>query len=265
MSKNWSKFTDVRFDMDDIKNTNTKVETEDKNTKTQVDTDNIKIRTQFDDEIVNEKEPTPVERFLNLFNRFGDLFVLNIYFFVTCIPIVTIGTSFTALYTVTAKMVKNDDGPISKEYFKAFKANLKQGVILWLIDIAYITLMALEYSYTLYHNDQISRVLFIAVGAEFFLFALAFPLQFPLLSRYDNTALRTVFNALVLAFSHPLIWFKIFFIWMLPVVLYYMSTKALVYTWYLWGLILTALFTYLCSMFLVKFYAELEGEGEEPA
>ncbi len=223
--------------------------------------DKIKI----DEEELHEKEPTPVERFMNLFNRFGDLFVLNVYFFVTSLPIITFGASFTALYTVTNKMVTNDDGPISKEYFKAFKANLRQGIILWLIDIAYILIMAVEYIYTLGHDDQISRVLFIAVGAEFFLFALAFPLQFPLLARYDNSALRTVFNALVLTFSHPIIWFKIFFIWMLPVVLYYVSIKALVYTWYLWGLVLTALFTYLCSMFLVKFYAELEGTGEDEA
>ncbi len=226
--------------------------------------DDERLKTKTDEE-VHEKEPTPVERFLNLFNRFGDLFVLNVYFFVTCLPIVTIGTSFTALYTVTNKMVKNEDGPLTKEYFKAFKANLKQGIILWLFDLLYIALMMVEYSYTFYHSDQISRVLFIAVGAEFFLFALAFPLQFPLLARYDNSALRTVFLSLIMTFSHPGIWFKIFFIWMLPVVLYYTSTKALVYTWYLWGLVLTALFAYLCSMFLIKFYTELEGEGEDPA
>ena len=60
---------------------------------------------------------------------------MNIYFVLTSIPIVTIGASFTALYTVTNKMVNDDEGPVKDEYFKAFKSNFKQSTIIWLIDM----------------------------------------------------------------------------------------------------------------------------------
>ena len=206
---------------------------------------------------------TPLQRFKKMFDCLGDLFVLNIFFTVSCIPIFTIGTAFTALYTVTNKMIRGEEGPIAKEYFTAFKANFKQGTAIWLIDLAYIGLMAAEYYYVLTHEDSISKILFILVGAEFFLLAFAYPLQFPLLARYDNSTLRIIFNSLLLAVSHLGAWFKMFFIWALPFVLYYFNLKVRLYTWYLWGLILTALFAYICSMFLVPFYEKIEGQAKD--
>ena len=159
-----------------------------------------------------EKQLTAVQRFMRLFDKFGDLFFLNIYFTISCIPIVTVGTAFTALYTVTNKMVRNEDGPIRDEYWKAFKANLKQGIIIWMIDLIYLAIMAVEYLYVIQNDNQISRILFILVGAEFFLFAFAFPLQFPVLARYENTSGRIILNSLILAMSHLGTWFKMYYI-----------------------------------------------------
>ena len=213
-----------------------------------------------------QEEPqilTPAQRFKKMFDCLGDLFVLNIFFTVSCIPIFTIGTAFTALYTVTNKMIRNEEGPIAKEYMAAFKSNFKQGTAIWLIDLAYIALMAGEYYYVITHQDNLSKILFILVGAEFFLFAFAYPLQFPILARYNNSTGRIIFNSLLLALSHLGAWFKMFFIWALPFVLYYFNLKARLYTWYLWGLILTALFAYICSMFLVPFYEKIEGQAAD--
>ena len=204
---------------------------------------------------------TPVQRLKKMFDCLGDLFVLNIFFTVSCIPVFTIGTAFTAMYTVTNKMIRNEEGPIAKEYIKAFKENFKQGTAIWLIDLAYIALMAGDYYYVITHEDDLAKILFILVGVEFFLFAFAFPLQFPLLARYSNSTGRIIFNSLLLAISHLGAWFKMFFIWALPFVLYYFNLKVRLYTWYLWGMILTALFTYICSMFLVPFYEKIEGQA----
>ncbi len=70
-------------------------------------------------------------------------------------------------------------------------------------------------------------------------------------------------NSLLLAISNLGTWFKMFFIWALPFVLYYYSLKIRLYTWYLWGLVLTAIFTYVCSIFLVSFYEKLENVEAE--
>ena len=220
-------------------------------------------KKKFDDEEEKEQHLTFPQKLLRMFQRFGDLFFLNVYFTITCIPIITIGASITALFTVTNKMVQNEEGPIHQTYLRAFKENFKQATIIWLLDLLYIGSMVLEYIYCMGHTDQISKVLFIMVGFQFFLFALAFPLQFPLLSRYENSVGKIMLNSLIIAFARPSIWFRMFFIWALPFALYYVSIKALIYTWYLWGLIFTALFAYICSTFLIPFYEEMENPAED--
>ena len=57
---------------------------------------------------------SPIMRFLS---RLCDLMILNILCLICCIPIVTIGASITALYSVTLKMVKGEDSYIAKGFF----------------------------------------------------------------------------------------------------------------------------------------------------
>lgn len=42
---------------------------------------------------------SPDSKFFAVMSKIGDFIVLNILFVITCIPIITIGTSFCALYT----------------------------------------------------------------------------------------------------------------------------------------------------------------------
>ena len=54
---------------------------------------------------------SPLMRFLT---KIADLMVLNILFCVTSIPLITIGASWTALYSVTLKMVRDEEGSVSR-------------------------------------------------------------------------------------------------------------------------------------------------------
>lgn len=201
-------------------------------------------------------------KFYNIMDKLGDLFYLNIYFFITCIPIVTIGASITALYTVTNKMVTDDEPPVKQEYFRAFKANFKQSTIIWLIDLVYIYLMYIQLGIVMTNQSEGAKMLFVVLGFEFILAAFAIPLQFPLVARYENTTFNMIKNALILSLAYLSVWFRMFFIWMFPIVIYYLNPKIMFYTWYLWALILTSLFAYACSMFLRKFYDILEKPKE---
>ena len=75
----------------------------------------------------------PVWRFIG---KFGDLIILNVLWFVCSIPIFTIGASTTAVYYVTLKLARNDDGYTIRSFFKSFKENFKQATIIWLIMLA---------------------------------------------------------------------------------------------------------------------------------
>jgi len=82
---------------------------------------------------------SPVFSFLN---KAADLIWLNILTFICCIPVVTIGASMTALNYVVLKMVRNEEGYITRSYFKSFKQNFKQATVIWLIVLAVIMVLA---------------------------------------------------------------------------------------------------------------------------
>ena len=65
--------------------------------------------------------------------KMGDMICLNVMWVICCIPIITIGASTTALYTVMLRMVKNEEGYIFRGFLKAFKSNFKQSTLIWLI------------------------------------------------------------------------------------------------------------------------------------
>ena len=46
---------------------------------------------------------------------------LNILWFVFSIPIITVGASTTALFYVSLKMARNEEGNITSQFFQAFK------------------------------------------------------------------------------------------------------------------------------------------------
>ena len=77
---------------------------------------------------------SPVMRFLS---RVCDLMILNLLCLICCIPIITIGASITALYSVTLKMVKGEETYIVKGFFHALKQNFKISTIMTLFNNIY--------------------------------------------------------------------------------------------------------------------------------
>ena len=66
-------------------------------------------------------------------NTIGNLMVLNILALICMIPVVTAGSSLTALYTMTMRIVRKEEGSIIRGFFGAFKDNLKKSTAIWLM------------------------------------------------------------------------------------------------------------------------------------
>lgn len=123
---------------------------------------------------------------------------LNILWFLCCIPIVTVGASTTALFYVTLKMSKNEEGNITKAFFHSFRENLKQGTLIWLILLALGILLGID-GYVLYHM-RFENIFWTLCTAVFCVAAAAYAIVlmyiFPLLARFDNTIGAMFKNAL---------------------------------------------------------------------
>lgn len=71
-------------------------------------------------------------------SRVADLMILNMLMIACCIPVITIGASYTAMHYVVLKMIRGEDGYLVRGFFKSFKANFKQATLIWLMMLVVI-------------------------------------------------------------------------------------------------------------------------------
>lgn len=65
-------------------------------------------------------------------NKVVTMLYVGVMWFLCSIPIVTAGASTAAMYEVFLKAVKDQEGYVGSAFFKAFRANLKQGIKIWI-------------------------------------------------------------------------------------------------------------------------------------
>ena len=124
-------------------------------------------------------------------NKICDMVCLNVLWLICCIPIVTIGASTTALYTVMLKMVRNEEGYIFRGFFKAFKSNFKQSTIIWIVILLLGIVCWIDFQVAGMIPGTaglVMRSIFILVG---FILLSVINYIFPLAARYENSIRAT--------------------------------------------------------------------------
>lgn len=135
---------------------------------------------------------------MQLINKVVYSVYLNILWFICCIPIVTVGASTTALFYVTLKIARNEEGNITKAFFHSFRKNLKQGTLIWLILLVFGIILGID-GYVVYHM-RFENVFWSICTAFLIVATVAYAVVlmyiFPLLARFDNTTGAMFKNAL---------------------------------------------------------------------
>ena len=142
--------------------------------------------------------------FFRALDKLGSLFILNMLTLVCSIPLITIGASFTALNYVTMKMVRDEETYVTRDFFKSFKQNFRQGTVIWLILLIAGTVLLLDYRLM-----GANREVFPGAGAFMIVtmacavfYAVEFAYVFPVLAKFYNTVGRTMKNALLMGIRH---------------------------------------------------------------
>lgn len=127
--------------------------------------------------------------------KISNLLILNFYWFVGCLPLVTIGTSTIAAFTVTLKMSEDREGPgMTAQFWSAYIHNLKHGIPLTLIFAAAVYSVWLDFQLfdKLENNPMGFLILAIVV---IFLLVVHYLYVFALEARYDNRLLASLSNS----------------------------------------------------------------------
>ncbi len=131
----------------------------------------------------------------HFFSRLLDMIKLNFLWLLFSLPVITIGASTAAAFSVTLKMVDEREGYIAKQFWSAFKANLKQGIPTGLLNLFFAYALYLDFQ--LFHAVEGNPIYFLILGIVgsimcfgYFIYAYA------LMARYDNTLLKTLKNSM---------------------------------------------------------------------
>lgn len=139
--------------------------------------------------------------FMRGLSRLTDLVLLNLLFLITSIPIVTIGASASALYSVFFRWHRQEESGYVKAYFHAFARDFKEATVLWLAFVVFMAISIFDIWFFFYQTEPLSYlgVLFGFLGAMG-LFTYSYAII--LVSVFANSFAGTLKNALLMAVAY---------------------------------------------------------------
>ena len=141
------------------------------------------------------KYDSPLMSFLN---TVFDLMFLNILCFICCIPIITIGPALAAKYDVAMRIVRKEEPTIFRPFFKAFKNNFKQSIIIWSVLLVACFLLFIDWNWIFQNGiGNVSPFYLMAAILTTMIVSFIIMTIFPIIARFEVT-IREAFKTSVL-------------------------------------------------------------------
>ncbi len=130
---------------------------------------------------------------------------LNVLWFICSLPIITIGASTSALYYISLKIVRGEEGHVFSSFFRSFKENFRQATVIWLIMLFTGAFLGVD-GYIAYHLRASSSgaaavfwtlVLALLIGAAV-VYTIVLLYVFPLVGTVSNTTPAMLKNAFLI-------------------------------------------------------------------
>lgn len=136
----------------------------------------------------------------------GDFIILAVITVVFCLPVITIGASLTAAFYSGIKLVRDEESYVFKDFWKSFKMNFVQGLLLEIVHavIGFLLFIDLRASvqWGLVQGSQIGTLFIFVVIGVMAVWVGIMLYSFAMLSRYDNKLFGTLKNALIICMHH---------------------------------------------------------------
>lgn len=144
--------------------------------------------------------------FFRFMSKVADVIMLGMIALVFCIPVITIVPTITAVYYITLKTVRDEEGYLWRSFWKSFKMNFKQGVIIELIFavIALVLTVDIKYFYNtgIVQGNDVYRILFAVMLGVAFIAVITLLYVFPVLAKFENSVKGILRNSMFMAVRH---------------------------------------------------------------
>lgn len=137
-------------------------------------------------------------------NKFVDCIVASVLWIAGCLPVITVGTSTTALYYTVYKAIRCDRGYVGKNFWSAYRSNFKQTAKIWFMMLVILAMIVFDLHLFRPQPDQpvwVGVCYYFIVGIAF-LFVIWNIFIFTYSARFENNIRDVLKNAALLAVSH---------------------------------------------------------------
>lgn len=142
-------------------------------------------------------------KFFEILGKIADVIILNLLCIISCLPIITIGASITASYSVAMKMINDQEAYIVKDFIKSFKENFKVSTIAWGIMIIIGGVIGFDfYMSSLVSNEAISKFLQVIFTMISIIYIFSLIYVFPIISKFENTIKNTLINSTLISIQN---------------------------------------------------------------
>ena len=176
-------------------------------------------------------------------NCFLTLVMLNIVWFICCIPVVTAGASTTALHSGLRKYANKEDGAL-KEFFSSFRANFKISTAVWLAGFVMFLCRVFCFRIVSGTDGLIKKAGIAFFSLPAMVEASVISYVFPLISRFKLKFIDALADSLMLAIAYYPKTLLIIFLNAVPFLIFLFFPDALVCLVFIWipiGVSVTAL------------------------
>jgi len=129
----------------------------------------------------------PENSFWSFLTRIYNLAFAGFLWFLTSLPLFTIGASTTALYSYAFSVTEQRDGYVGRTFFASFRKNFVKATVLWLGMLCVFGFLFFDAYLASTGNSLVSKVMFFTVLAVAIIVALLAVHVFPFLSQFDST------------------------------------------------------------------------------
>lgn len=197
-------------------------------------------------------------------SNLGDLIIANILWVITSIPIITLGASTAALYSVVRTPgEKRYSASVFKNYFRAFRRSFKQGTLTMLLLLIPAAVIVINLYLLLFGLLEDSLVRYVICAVPVLVFVLAWSWVYPLMANFDNSVGKTVTNALVLSVAHLPTSLLVTLVNLIPALVLLFFTDLFFKIFIIWLLLAFALIARVNTLLLERVFRRYLPETQE--
>ena len=129
------------------------------------------------------------------------ILLLSLLWYVTSLPLLTIGASTSALFYASSKIIRDEDPRLIKDFMKGFKDNFFKSTMVYLVLLVVGLLFVGNMKAYMAVHDM-SKVLMAVQILMIIELAVVVIYSFPIISRYDLNVFKTLKAALLIGNRH---------------------------------------------------------------